>query len=108
MSAESLGKSPLDLEALAEAKKEEEAAKHDAYVRMQPILFIDGQASALYSYRLDDGGIYFVQLNDDLSGSDQVNYTNRFVLLNSAGKTFRDPYVKNLLKNNVERLAFGE
>lgn len=85
-----------------------EADLREEFLKKQPILMLGGDMTALYSYRLDDGGIYFCELKDDLSGSPQVNYARNFILLNSAGRTFRDQDVQKKIRENAERAIFAE
>jgi hypothetical protein len=76
-------------------------------LRKGPILLIGGNMIALYAYRVADDGIYFCEMRDDLSGSTQVNFTTSYVLMNSAGRTYRDQHISALVKENAERALFG-
>ncbi len=76
-------------------------------LRKLPILLINGQSTALYSYKIADGGIYFSELREDFSGAQQVNFTNSYVLLNTAGRTYRDQHVSALMQENLERALFS-
>lgn len=68
----------------------------------RPYLQLGQLRTELYAYRVvDNCGIYFVEATDDHESSGQVNFITNGIILNVAGKEFRNHEIGKLLAENA-------
>lgn len=67
----------------------------------RPYLQLGNLRTELYAYRIEDQGIFFVESTDSHENSGQVNFITNGLILNVAGKEFRNHEIGKLLAENA-------
>lgn len=67
----------------------------------RPSLQIGNMRTQLFAYRISDSGIFFVEATEKNESSDQVNFITSGIILNAAGKEYRDHEIGRLLAQNA-------
>ncbi len=64
-------------------------------------LQIGNLRTELWAYRITDSGIFFIEATDKNESSGQVNFITNGIILNVAGKEFRNHDIGQLLAQNA-------
>lgn len=67
----------------------------------RPYLQLGQLRTELWAYRITDQGIFFVESTDSHESSGQVNFITNGIILNVAGKEFRNHEIGKLLAENA-------
>lgn len=70
-------------------------------IKRRPYLQLGQLRTELYAYRIVDSGIFFIEAQDDHTSGGQVNFITNGIILNVAGKEFRNHEIGKLLAENA-------